>query len=168
MLLAIAILAVAWFFNAGKILRMYFMSDKELVSVRDRVAAWVNAEIFSREDRRLATAIIAVESSGNPGARSGSGSVGLMQVTAPALADYNAARGTQIALNDTVANPALSVRVGFWYLRSLELNHGLTIFDALRAYNAGIGNVRRDPAGEVGSTYAAKVLAYSQRLGVIG
>jgi soluble lytic murein transglycosylase-like protein len=163
----LGIFAAAWYANAGRIVRMYFMTDNELRKVRSAVDAYVAGEVSSREDRTLVTAVIAIESGGNPAAKSPAGAVGLMQIMQPALDDYNAAHASDYQLAQLAALPQANVRVGYWYLRKLELDHGLSRFDALRAYNVGIGHVRRDPSGELGATYAAKVLAYAQRLEVI-
>jgi soluble lytic murein transglycosylase len=143
------------------------MTDAELRKVREATRTWIEYSVSSKEDRRLVTAIVAVESGGNPAAKSPAGAVGLMQITQPALDDYNKARGSDYQLAQLAGMPQANVAVGYWYLRTLETHHGLSRFDALRAYNVGVGTVRRDPIGEVGSGYATKVLAYAQRLEVI-
>ena len=166
-LLLAGIAGLAWYANAGRLFRMYFMTDAELRKVREATRSWVEYAVSGKEDRRLVTAIVAVESGGNPAAKSPAGAVGLMQITQPALDDYNAARGADYQLSQLAGMPQANVAVGYWYLRTLETRHGLSRFDALRAYNVGIGTVRRDPIGEVGAGYATKVLAYAQRLEVL-
>jgi soluble lytic murein transglycosylase-like protein len=168
-MLTVLLLAAAGFYfaNIGRTARLYFMTDAELIAVNDSVRHHVDDEVASREDRKIVTALIAVESGGDPGARSPTGAVGLMQLTGPAIADYNAATGQSVTKAALVADPGLNVRVGFWYLRSLETKHGLSRFDALRAFNAGIGTVRRDVFGTASASYAEKILAYAQRLEVL-
>lgn len=167
LVLLLMVAGAAWFANAGRIVRMYFMTDNELRKISESTSAWIESEVPSREDRRIVTAIVAIESAGNPTARSPAGAVGLMQITQPALDDYNAVHASQYQLSQLSGMPQANVRVGYWYLRKLELDHGLARFDALRAYNVGIGTVRRDPTNEAGAGYAVKVLAYAQRLEVL-
>lgn len=167
-LLLIGLVALAWYANAGRILRTYFMTDRDLRNVNDAVRPYVQEIVAPKADRRVVTAIIAIESAGNVAARSPAGAVGLMQITQPALDDYNDARGTAHRLETLTQTPSLNVRVGYYYLRMLETDHGLDRYDALRAYNVGLGTVRRDVTGEAGGNYAVKVLAYAQRLEAIG
>jgi soluble lytic murein transglycosylase-like protein len=149
-------------------MRTYFMTDRDLRDVNTRVMEYVDEVVPSKDDRRIVTAIVAIESAGNVAARSQAGAVGLMQITQPALDDYNDARGTAHRLEALAQSPSLNVRVGYYYLRMLETDHGLDRYDALRAYNVGLGTVRRDVSGEAGGVYAVKVLAYAQRLEEIG
>jgi len=160
----IGLAALVWYANAGRIMRQYFMSDRDLRNVHEKVNDIVRDVVSQEEDRRIVTAIIAIESAGIVSARSPAGAVGLMQIRQPALDDYNTARGTVWIIDSLIQIPTLNVRVGYYYLQALELVHGLDRYDALRAYNAGIGTVRGDPSGEVGGGYAVKVLAYAERL----
>lgn len=157
-------LAVAWLINAGKIVRLYIMTDAELLGIHEKVKEFVTPEIDDREDRTLVTALIAVESGGNSHAISATGAVGLMQIEQPALDDYNDAHETNLRLSALVSVPAINVRVGYWYLKHLEDGYNLSRYDALRAYNVGLGTVRADVTGGAGAGYAVKVTAYAQRL----
>ncbi len=93
-------------------------------------------------DPALLAAVIYAESKFRPDVRSGSGAIGLMQIT-PATARGIAVRtgGTAFRLGD-LYDPEINVRYGSWYLRHLFEKYG-DERDALAAYNAGQGNVDR-------------------------
>ena len=93
-------------------------------------------------DPSLLAAVIYTESKFNPGARSGAGAIGLMQLL-PDTARGIAVRtgGNAFVVSDLLV-PELNIRYGAWYLR-----HLLDRYDdertALAAYHAGQGNVDR-------------------------
>jgi len=98
-------------------------------------------------DPALLAAVIYQESKFDPGARSGSGAVGLMQLR-PATARGIAIRtgGSAFQVSD-LTNPEINVRYGCWYLRHLYRKYGDWRL-VLAAYNAGQGNVDRWRAEE--------------------
>lgn len=106
-------------------------------------------------DPRLIRAVVDQESTGNPSAKNlsggGQGAYGAMQVRAPALADYNAANGTQYTMKDLL-KPEIGVGVGSWYLGQ-QLDKFNDPVKALVAYNEGAGspNVSKGPTPYVNS-----------------
>lgn len=93
-------------------------------------------------DPALLAAVIYAESKFDPGARSSSGAIGLMQLT-PATAEGIALRtgGTAFRVSD-LGDPEINVRYGAWYLHDLFLKYHDERL-VLAAYNAGQGNVDR-------------------------
>ncbi|WP_129544322.1 lytic transglycosylase domain-containing protein [Serratia sp. 1D1416] len=89
----------------------------------------------------LLSAVISKESSGNAGAISGKGAIGLAQVM-PATA-----RGMGYDPEELKRNPALQVEAGARYLKQMLDAHG-NVTDALAAYNWGPGNVQKFMRGE--------------------
>lgn len=89
----------------------------------------------------LLSAVINKESSGNSGAISGKGAIGLAQVMP------NTARGMGYDPEELKRNPALQVEAGARYLKQMLDAHG-NVTDALAAYNWGPGNVQKFMRGE--------------------
>src|SRR3990167_1556402 len=95
----------------------------------------------------LYQAVVMAESSGNPRAQSARGARGLMQITEPALTDYNARFGTKWTMDDMFV-PEKNMSVGKWYLgtevprqlRYYRLPDSVT--NRLWGYNAGVGSVK--------------------------
>ena len=107
----------------------------------------------------LVYAVIMQESSGNEYAKSPCGCIGLMQIMpTAALVDYNVKHRTKIEAAELYV-PSVNIMVGTWYLAWLIQRLG-NIFDALRAYNIGIGTVRKGKTllGSDGTKYAKSVL----------
>ena len=96
----------------------------------------------------LYDAMVDVESGGNPLAASIKGARGLMQVTQPALTDYNKSNKTTLTMDD-LWNEKTNRQVGEWYmgyqiprmLRAIRVQDNAE--NRLWAYNAGIGNVMK-------------------------
>jgi len=108
----------------------------------------------------LILAVIQVESSGSFFAISNANAYGLMQITEPALKDYNDGNKDHITMYEVLYSPELNIKVGTWYLRWLIDRIPVTR-DVLRAYNVGIGRVRSgDTTG--GANYADMVLTKQQ------
>ena len=110
----------------------------------------------------LIDAIIQVESGGRPKAESPKGARGLMQITQPALTDYNTAFKTVLTMDD-MFKPDLSTKVGSWYLTQ-RIPQMLKAFDipvnlenTLWAYNAGIGRVKEGVMPKETQNYIKKV-----------
>jgi hypothetical protein len=110
-------------------------------------------------DVRLINGVIGKESSGNAQAINkaggGQGAYGVMQVRAPALADYNAAKGTKYTMQDLL-KPDVGVDVGTWYL-SKQLDKFNDPGKALVAYNQGAGSSQ--VANGANHPYAKSVLS---------
>jgi soluble lytic murein transglycosylase-like protein len=108
----------------------------------------------------LIEAVVSVESSFDPRARSATGARGLMQIEPGTARDYGG-----LANPD---DPAQNVRVGTAYLRDLLARFGGDVRAALAAYNAGPAAVERyggvPPYAET-RAYVERVLATYRRLG---
>ena len=109
-------------------------------------------------DPLLVLALIHVESSFNPGARSRAGALGLMQVRVPTLREE--LKRPRARRRDAL-NPQTNVQAGVRYFRRL-----LDTFDgatdlALMAYNAGPGRIQRLLAR---GSIPARFQAYSRKV----
>lgn len=92
-------------------------------------------------ERALALAIIRQESSFDPGIRSPSDALGLMQLL-PSTAAYEGRRlGLAVQTAALTADPALNVRLGTSYLADMLARYDGALPLAIAAYNAGPGNV---------------------------
>ncbi len=94
----------------------------------------------------LVEAVIRRESDYRPLARGRAGEMGLMQITAGAVRDWERATGFHCANRGVLFDPRLNVEIGTWYLaRALRRWRGYAGADilALAQYNAGPGNVGR-------------------------
>ena len=102
-----------------------------------------------------------MESSGNPNAVSSKGAVGLEQVTKPALADFNKSHNTNLSMDD-MKNPDKNKKVGDWYMnvqipRMLRQNKiPVTKDNILRAYNEGVGNLKKHKVFKETEDYVRK------------
>jgi len=88
----------------------------------------------------LLLAVIKQESDGNAKAQGPTGDYGLMQITQPALTDYNTATNNHLFLSDML-KPENNIKVGAWYLSLMFRNTG-NWRQAVRAYNAGLSRVQ--------------------------
>lgn len=117
-------------------------------------AGWRN---WTKEIRTVATsakirpsliaAIVQQESNGNPDAQGKSNDVGLMQITQPALQDYNENyAGQDFKLDDLIGkeNGINNLIVGTLFYK-LQLKRMGNEFDALRAYNGGAKGASLNP-----------------------
>jgi len=101
-----------------------------------------NAKLHS-VDPALVKAVVAVESSFEPGAASAKRALGLMQVTLDTAARYGVVGDRKRSAEQKIMEPATNIRVGTRYLHDL-----LALFDnnltlTLAAYNAGEQAVHR-------------------------
>lgn len=101
------------------------------------------AETFG-VDKTFVYAIIKQESDGFPFAVGITEDFGLMQITQPALTDYNRSNGSTLTLFDVWISPETNIKVGTWYFSWLVSQFGNDYEKAVSAYNQGIGNVRRN------------------------
>lgn len=100
----------------------------------------------------LILAVVAQESAGNPDAVGGVGEWGLMQLTDAAAQDANGPKTFDPLVNMIVGANFLSIQID---------RMGGSLFDGLRAYNAGASGARQYPNRSV--SYARSVL---QRVGI--
>lgn len=110
----------------------------DLSAVDDALAA---AAKESGVDPALLRALAAVESAGDPRARSRAGAVGLLQL-APETAKEQA-RALRIEGTLDLTDPVLSARLGARYLATLLADFAGDEILAVAAYNAGPTKVRR-------------------------
>lgn len=140
-----------------------------------------------RLDPHLVAAVIRVESSFNPLARSERGAIGLMQLMPETAAWISTQRGHDLGsaarrtpgagpstLEQALQEPAVNIDYGCWYLRTLRDEFKEDWVLALAAYNSGRGRVatwlaqkewsgRRDEIDQIPyaetRTYVRRVLA---------
>jgi soluble lytic murein transglycosylase len=120
-------------------------------------------EMYSRVNTipmSLVFAIIRTESSGNFLAKGPTHDVGLMQITQPALTDFNKRTGKTYSLNDILNDPIKNIEVGTSHLGMLYRLFG-DLHLAVQAYNVGQGTVAKDMSA--GNTYADKVFSYKKQ-----
>jgi len=105
-----------------------------------------------RLDPALLAAVVYVESSFDPNARSDAGALGLMQLL-PETAEGIALRtgGMRFVVAD-LGDPEINVRYGSWYLDHLRHRYG-DMETSLAAYHAGQGNVDRWRRGGLGIAF---------------
>jgi soluble lytic murein transglycosylase-like protein len=106
------------------------------------------------------TGQICIESSGNTQAVGSSGERGLLQVMPDALSDVNNRYGLGYSFDD-LFTPEYGMEAGVGYLK-IQLDSFGNIRDALRAYNAGATNARKNSSA--GAGYADKVLSVSNQV----
>lgn len=94
-------------------------------------------------DPLLILAIIDVESEFDEEAVSSRGARGLMQIQPPTLHWFAEKEGLRLSPEEIAADPALCVRLGIRYLRSLQDRFGGDLTVALMAYNAGPNRIRQ-------------------------
>jgi soluble lytic murein transglycosylase-like protein len=94
-------------------------------------------------DPALVKAVIAVESSFEPGAVSPKGALGLMQVIPQTGERYGITGDAKRTLEQKLLDPAINLRVGTRYLRDLLTLFANDLKLALAAYNAGEQAVQR-------------------------
>ena len=114
----------------------------------------------------LYDAVVQVESGGKSLATSLAGARGIMQITQPALIDYNKYNKTSYTMDD-MYNPQVNSRVGVWYLGKRipqmlsAYNVPDTVENRLWAYNAGIGNLTKGILPKETADYISKVKSLS-------
>ena len=94
-------------------------------------------------DPLLILAIIDVESDFDVEAVSSRGARGLMQIQPVTLHWFAQKQGLRLSKEEMAADPALCVRLGVRYLRSLQDRFGGDLSTALMAYNAGPDRIRQ-------------------------
>jgi len=94
-------------------------------------------------DPLLILSIIDVESEFDVDAVSSQGARGLMQIQPATLHWFAEKQGLRLSREEMAADPALCVRLGIRYLRSLQDRFGGDLSMALMAYNAGPDRVRQ-------------------------
>jgi soluble lytic murein transglycosylase len=94
-------------------------------------------------DPLLVLALIDVESEFDEGAVSARGARGLMQIRPSTLQFVTEREGLRLSAEEVSADPALCVRLGIRYLRSLQDRFGGDLELALMAYNGGPDRIRQ-------------------------
>jgi soluble lytic murein transglycosylase len=94
-------------------------------------------------DPLLLLAVIDVESEFDEGAVSARGARGLMQIRPSTLQFVAEHEGLRLSPEEVAADPALCVRLGIRYLRSLQDRFGGDLELALMAYNGGPDRIRQ-------------------------
>lgn len=94
-------------------------------------------------DPAFVAALIRQESMFNPLAVSGAGAIGLMQVTPSTGRALAASVGIRGFTPDSLADPAINVRLGTLYLAQLFARYGDRVPELLAAYNAGPSRLAR-------------------------
>jgi soluble lytic murein transglycosylase len=94
-------------------------------------------------DPLLVLAVIDVESEFDEGAVSARGARGLMQIRPSTLQFITEREGLRLSPEEVAADPALCVRLGIRYLRSLQDRFGGDLELALMAYNGGPDRIRQ-------------------------
>jgi len=117
--------------------------DAVLETVGRYEGAVEKASVRFRIDPDLICAVIAVESRGDPEARSKAGALGLMQLMPPTGHEWAGRIGIGVIEDAQLLDPETNILIGTAYLK-----HQIAGFDddltlALAAYNAGPGNVRK-------------------------
>lgn len=94
-------------------------------------------------DPYLTAAVIKVESGFSPKAISSKGAVGLMQLM-PETAKWSADKmGIRDFETEQLKDPELNIKIGTWYLKTLQNEFGDDMTLVLAAYNGGRGNVAK-------------------------
>jgi soluble lytic murein transglycosylase-like protein len=101
-------------------------------------------------------AMVLQESKGNPGSVGLAGERGLMQMKSGALSDVNRVYGFGFSFDD-LFTPEVAIEAGCAYLAWLEGQFDGDLDLATQAYNAGIGNVKKNP--KAGLSYLSQVKA---------
>ncbi len=92
-------------------------------------------------DPYLIAAVIKVESDFSPEVTSPKGAVGLMQLM-PETAVWSADKmGLRDFKTDYLTDPEINIKIGTWYLATLQKEFGDDLTLVLAAYNGGRGNV---------------------------
>ncbi|MGO9831363.1 MAG: lytic transglycosylase domain-containing protein [Myxococcaceae bacterium] len=94
-------------------------------------------------DPLLVLAVIDVESDFDEGAVSSRGARGMMQIRPSTLQFVAEREGLRLSPEEVQADPALCVRLGIRYLRSLQDRFGGDLELALMAYNGGPDRIRQ-------------------------
>ena len=155
-----------WRVRVGSLVLVLLLAYTALVGLRLLYPVAYTAQLIAFAEERaldpaLVAAVVRCESRFEARAVSPRGAVGLMQI----MPDTGAWIAQQLGIPDfdtgRLAEPALNLRLGTWYLRHLLDRFG-NADDALTAYNAGPGNAERwadgsgDPFPET-RAYVARV-----------
>jgi soluble lytic murein transglycosylase len=106
-----------------------------------RAAIEENAALYG-QDSLLVAAIIRTESGWRPGAESGAGATGLMQIM-PATGSWIASLNGWEYEDGMLADADYNIRLGCWYMDYLAHKFGGDTTLVLAAYNAGENTVKR-------------------------
>ena len=108
------------------------------LTLRRQIAVAISEEAErAKFDPLLILAIIDVESDFSEAAVSSAGARGMMQIEPVTLYFLAQRQGLKLSREEVAADPALCVRLGVRYLRTLQDTFGGNLDLALMAYNAG-------------------------------
>jgi soluble lytic murein transglycosylase-like protein len=114
------------------------------LTLRTQVGRAIAEEAYrAGYDPLLILALIDVESEFDEGAVSSRGARGLMQIQPITLQFIAEREGLRLSPEEVASDPALCVRLGIRYLRSLQDRFGGDLELALMAYNAGPDRIRQ-------------------------
>lgn len=134
----------------------------------DQTASITGEAAATGLDADLIAAVIYRESKFSPSARSDQGAVGLMQVL-PATATWiHRQPGAPSATPDRLAEPAVNIAYGAWYLKHLKSKYG-SVDLALVAYNGGETNLRQwmASARRDGTNFTVSQVPFSETRGFV-
>lgn len=136
---------------------MRALRDKEILALYGPMAKSFG-ETF-KIPPALILAVIKQETRGDVSAIGTTPDFGLMQITQPALDQYNKGTNSSLNMADVYFDYMVNIMVGTWYLHwcadFLETTDWRKV---AQAYNAGVGNVQKGLP--LGSDYAANVWKY--------
>ena len=137
------------------------LSDKERWQIADVI---VNESDRHGYDPLFVQALVEVESTCRPAARSNRGAVGLIQVTPATARAVAADEGLRWRGDRALSEPGFNVRIGLRYLAQLEERFG-DLYLAVAAYNLGPTQVARMPRQRAReSRYVRRVVARYESL----
>lgn len=131
-LLAVIVLLVL---NAGDIGRFFFPIPYRQIIFSEAAGVGI--------DGYLLAAVIKTESNYNPRAVSVKGARGLMQVMPETGRQVAGDIGIRNYSPDLLFNPEINIKIGAAYISDLRREYGGNTVEALAAYNAGGGNVKK-------------------------
>lgn len=135
------------------------MTDKQIADLYGEKAQM--AGLINKVPAEIILGVIKQESTGNHLALGPTSDYGLMQITRPALADYNQSNEKKYSIYDVYHNPWAAITVGSWYIAASRAYMKATDwFDALRGYNVGPTRAQNDK--RAGSSYAESVIYYAK------
>jgi soluble lytic murein transglycosylase len=157
MLIIVALIVVYFLTYDTQLSKHTFSKEIADKVYREQYANALDAFVRFNIDTSVILAIICVESQGDSNAVGSSTERGLMQLKQAALTDANSVSNLNYSF-DEMFQARKNVLSGSAYLRWL-LNRLFTIQLAVRAYNAGIGNIRQNPS--LGQSYLDSVTRYA-------
>ena len=127
-----ALLSIAFLFSQPLVPMEYYKTPKEIITIQENISPWKeHIDNYSEQyniDASLITAVIHVESCGNPNAVSCVGAQGLMQIMPKT--------GKSLGLKNAF-DPKENIHAGVMYIAMLMNQYNNNEYDTLWAWNAG-------------------------------